>query len=233
MEATVGRTIAGMHPGWLIPALGDKNSYQMNYRVGCLAQAALESFANVVDGNVGFWSFVLTCLTVGYCEPIRDLPPHYIVRLNFILPKAFYYIVKTFNPYANFSFQKSTGPKDEIGFPMENHGLCDAVLDFGQKGHLRRIYSAPDFITKHVISRIAVLGLSGIACVAVASDHLIALTAALLALITFGKYPSLNGIAYQYLKSPIGFLSSIILFVAFLSPPTFDSPPQTQDTKTN
>ncbi len=210
MNQTIGLYLAG--PGRLVPVLDQEADFhQLKYRTGCVAQACLEIFTNALDGAIGLGAGALYRLTLRKYPCFSECSANYLPRLNFILPETFYYLIKAVNSAARF----------ECSAISDYTGLTKALLNFVASEHCFDLVKAPDPITKHLVTRVAILGLAAVLMLAVITDHFIAVIATVSAFASRGKYKSLNFIAYQSLQSPQYIvLVPLLIFKIFILPST-------------
>ena len=164
-------------------------------RMGYLGLVPLSAITCVLDVIIGLGASVAAIVTLGTKKQVfQRAMTHLSQGKGSVLALPFFNLLKTINPNAQFSSRTTIGRRGD-GF------LSEFAITFF-RGIANNCYTSQNLFTRHVLSRftygIMIIG-SAFSRVA---DLAIGLLAALGAIITLGKFGSLNNLAYRGLQAP-------------------------------
>jgi hypothetical protein len=176
-----------------------------------LALTPLSFVTNAIDAVVGIGAGVGAILTVGKSDKIYRVALEHLQGAQQILALSFTNLLHTINPQARFS-----RPENDPGQWV--HGVCirrpRATIGVEGNGFISNFfisrlrktgsscYRYDGFLMRHIASRLT-YALLAIACLITRTvDGIIGVLAAVLSLVTVGKFESLNNLAYRALQAP-------------------------------
>jgi hypothetical protein len=174
-------------------------------------------FAALGDTIIGSFAGLGSIATLGMHDgTFLTAMEHLEIGTRSVLAYPYGHLLRTINPNALPESKRDDNP------PYVDKGGKDGLLAHYALDKLKNIarscYNSENFFKKHVASRLTYVLMAIASVVTRIADFFIGLVAALLSLLTFGKFETINNIAFRALQAPAMLKDLFYCTIKFINP---------------
>lgn len=197
------------------------------------------TFTNICDIIIGVGAAVASIATLGKNHKIYNIAINHLDSARKLVVRPYANLLRILNPNANFSgayaYDKNK-PLTEVPYKVrgtrlfnkkENHPkddtdglLTDYVKDVLQKLAYKNTYSS-SFLKKKIVTRLTYVVLAVALSISRVVDAIIGVNSMLISLVTFGRYDTVNAIAFAALQ-PTGIIKDLLFCILNIINPKLD-----------